>query len=145
MPPSTGSAPLWPALENARVLITGGTGFFGSWLLGTFLAANDEFGLKAEAVVVTRYAARYRREKPRLALAPPVRIVEGDSLTFDPAGARPTHVIHASGDQSVEGTGRVLRLGRESGAQAFLFASSGAVYEPAPGCALIDEDSPVPI
>jgi len=36
---------LWAELRNARIFITGGTGFVGRWLLETLVWASDRRGL----------------------------------------------------------------------------------------------------
>ncbi|MCJ7773293.1 MAG: hypothetical protein MUP22_09200, partial [Desulfobacterales bacterium] len=45
---------LWEELRGERIFITGGTGFFGCWLLESFCYACDQLDLKANAVVLTR-------------------------------------------------------------------------------------------
>jgi len=137
---------VWPALAGARLLVTGGTGFFGRWLLWSLKAANARLGTRARAVVLTRSPAAFRRAVPGLAEDPALTLWPGDVRTCRlPPGAF-SHVIHAATDTSVaaaadpyrlmdtvvEGTRRVLDLGLRAGAEAFLLTSSGAVYGPQP-------------
>ena len=34
---------LWEELRNRQIFITGGTGFFGSWILESFIFINKKF------------------------------------------------------------------------------------------------------
>ncbi|HEY3885173.1 MAG TPA: NAD(P)-dependent oxidoreductase [Vicinamibacterales bacterium] len=133
--------PLWEDLRGARLFITGGTGFFGCWLLESLLWANDRLGLGASVVVLTRDPARFRREVPHLATDRAVALHAGDVRTFAYPDGSFTHVVHAAADTImpnggqrqvfdtiVDGTRRTLDLARRSSARRFLLASSGAVY-----------------
>src|SRR5512133_151973 len=133
------TAPLWDAYRGARILVTGGTGFFGGWLLETLTFANARLGLDVRATVLTRDPAAFRRRRPHLAGDPAIALLQGDVLALEPPpGARFTHVVHAATAASarmnaeqplemlepiVEGTRRVLEVARSSGARRLLFTS----------------------
>jgi dTDP-glucose 4,6-dehydratase len=133
----------WQELRGARVFVTGATGFFGCWLLETFVWANDRLDLGASLVALTRDPRGFARRVPHLASHTSVTLHEGDVRGFAfPDGAF-THVMHAAADAAppvtagdrqrvfdviVDGTRRALELARNRGARRFLFTSSGAVY-----------------
>src|SRR5688572_27612387 len=137
------SGGLWEELRGARVFMTGGTGFFGCWMLETLLRANDRLGLDASVVVLTRNAGSFRAKVPHLGGHPAVTMHPGDIRTFEfPCGAF-THVIHAAVEtgavldragelrefeSTVDGTRRALQFAYEAGATRFLLTSSGSVY-----------------
>lgn len=134
---------LWDELRGQRIFITGGTGFFGRWLLESFIRANERLGLGATACVLTRDAEGFRKRAPQLAAHPAVALHAGDIRAFSfPAGTF-SHVIHAATDASarlneddpllmldtiVEGTRRALEFAGRCEARKFLLVSSGAVY-----------------
>ena len=134
---------LWEQFAGASIFITGGTGFFGHWLLASFAASNDRFHLNARAVVLTRNPEKFRAGVPELASHPAISFHPGDVRDFTfPSGAF-THVIHAATpasaalntaqplemiDMIVQGTRHTLDFARHSGAREFLLCSSGAVY-----------------
>lgn len=134
---------LWDELRGARVFITGGTGFFGCWLLETLLWADARFALGASATVLTRNAAAFARKAPHLAGHPAVRLHAGDVCSFGFSDGAFSHVIHAGtettapatgGDRVrvfesiVQGTRHTLEFARRSGARRFLLTSTGAIY-----------------
>jgi nucleoside-diphosphate-sugar epimerase len=135
---------LWDELRGARLFVTGGTGFFGCWLLETLLWANDRLGLNATMVVLTRDPEAFRDKAPHLATHAAVTLHQGDVRKFAfPVGGF-SHVIHAATSSSVpvkpadmfdtivNGTARTLECARLAGAGRFLLVSSGAVYGPQP-------------
>lgn len=127
-------------LRGARLFITGGTGFFGHWLLESLLHAEAELTLGVRATVLTRDAARFRQRSPHIASNPAVTLLAGDVRTFEFPGERHSHVLHAAADSTVaadaaelgesivDGTRRVLEFTRTTGARRLLYVSSGAVY-----------------
>lgn len=134
---------LWEELRGARLFVTGGTGFFGCWLLETFLWANDHLTLGASVVVLTRDGSAFARKAPHLAGHPSVTLHDGDVRTFEFPNGAFSHVIHAGADTAapsnhadrlrvfdtiVDGTRRTLEFARRSGARRFLLISSGAIY-----------------
>lgn len=72
------TAGIWEEFRESTVFVTGGTGFFGRWLLASFAAANDRFHLNAKAVVLTRDAAGFEQRSPELARHPAITIHQGD-------------------------------------------------------------------
>jgi dTDP-glucose 4,6-dehydratase len=141
------AGPAWPDLRGARLFITGGTGFFGCWLLESLCHANRHLGLGARATVLTRNPAAFHRKAAHLAANPAVELVEGDVLALPDLPGEYSHVIHAAGDAStlqfqldplrsfdtlVLGTQNVLAWAAGKDVDRFLFTSSGAVYGPQP-------------
>jgi dTDP-glucose 4,6-dehydratase len=53
---------LWEELRGKRVFITGGTGFFGCWLLESFAWANEKLGLNASMLVLTRNLEAFKKK-----------------------------------------------------------------------------------
>ena len=137
----------WDEARGQACFLTGGTGFFGMWLLESFAHANDRLALGATATVLTRQPAAFARKAPHLAARPDVRLVAGDVRDFPfPPGEFP-FVIHAATstsvanddaaraamlDEIIGGTRRVLAFAAQAGARKLLLTSSGAVYGPQP-------------
>ena len=134
---------LWEPLRGTSLFISGGTGFFGVWLLEAILAANRERSLGCRVMVLSRDPARFAAKAPYLVADPALSFIEGDVRDFRFPEGPITHVIHAATEASasltaddpqvmfdvcVEGTRRMLALAEEKRSQRFLFTSSGAVY-----------------
>lgn len=136
------TAGLWRSLNGARFFITGGTGFYGKWLLESIAAANDRLSADVRATILSRDPARFAAEVPHLASRPEFFWLTGNTADFAfPDGTfdyvfhlatTPAAEVGAGGTASIlrnlGGTGRVLQFASHKGAKRLLFASSGAVY-----------------
>jgi len=134
---------LWEQLRDGRVFLTGGTGFFGKWLLETFLAANRKLALNASITVLSRNPSLFAENAPYLARDPAMNLIEGDVRAFTMPEGNFTHVIHGAVDASlkliqeqpllifdtiIHGARRVLEFSAARGVKKMLIISSGAVY-----------------
>jgi dTDP-glucose 4,6-dehydratase len=91
---------LWEELRGQRIFITGGTGFFGCWLLESFIWANDQLDLKASAVVLTRNPDSFRQKAPHLANHPAIQFHCGDVRSFQFPEGEFSYVIHGATEAS---------------------------------------------
>lgn len=76
------TADLWDELRGERLFITGGTGFFGCWLVESFCYLNRQLGLGAEAAVLTRNPEGFANKCPHLASDPTVHLLQGRCARF---------------------------------------------------------------
>ena len=147
----------WSRLEGRRVLFTGASGFFGSWMLESLLYAGTKAGVPLRAIAVTRNARRFSEYLPHLADDPRVEILEADAATMSAPEGPVDYVIHSLvtgagtslGDQEVffrSATERLLDVASAKKAEGFLLCSTGAVYQPDDPPGPFGEDDPrVPI
>ena len=134
---------LWESMRGERLFITGGTGFFGIWLVESFLWANQQLDLKTSAAVLSRNPAGFIQKFPHLARDPSLKMLKGDVRDFAFPSGQFSFIIHAaagvqtraSGENAlevlntiVEGTRRTLDFSSQCGARKILVTSSGAVY-----------------
>jgi nucleoside-diphosphate-sugar epimerase len=133
---------LMPELENKTIFITGGTGFFGKWLLDTLIYVNDRLSLKLDIYVLSRNPQSFLSNSPHYKHNF-INFIKGDITNFEFPNVNLDYIIHAATEASVslnldqpflmydtivEGTKCVLELGREKNVKAVLHTSSGAVY-----------------
>ena len=129
-------------LDGASILVTGGTGFFGTWLVALLAHARHHLDLKLEIAILTRDPERFEGAQPWLTAQPFIRLIRGDVRFFEFPKGRFTHIVHAATDTStaadrdaaalidsiVGGTRRVLEFAAATGVTRLLYLSSGAIY-----------------
>ncbi len=136
------------ALRGKSLFITGGTGFFGKWLLAALRHADLKRALGLRLTVLSRNPAPFLEQYPEWASYPAFKFQQGHVADFFIDENRYDYVLHAAADTTtltisteekersraiVAGTRRVLELVRKSGVRRTLFVSSGAVYGAAAG------------
>jgi dTDP-glucose 4,6-dehydratase len=134
---------LWDELRGQQLFITGGTGFFGCWLLESFCFVNRLLNLGARATILTRNPEIFARKCPHLASDASVALLAGDVRSFAFPEGEYRYVIHAATEASakqaaeaplemlstiIAGTERTLQFAITHGARKLLLTSSGAVY-----------------
>jgi nucleoside-diphosphate-sugar epimerase len=133
-------------LRNASILLTGATGWFGTWLLDFLCAADEMLDLKIRVTAVSRDPAAFLDRLSAFREARLLTWIKSDVRKLEGCGRDFSHVIHAATDSTakpgssstreqfdiiVEGTRRALECAG-SQCKGFLMLSSGAVYGPAP-------------
>lgn len=152
------TASLWRELAGARLFITGGTGFFGKWLLESIAAANDALGCGVNATVLSRTPRIFLAGMPHLAERSEFTWVAANVTDFPFPAERHDYALHLATATSAHldrtqplemlatkfnSIRRVLDFARHCGARRMLVTSSGAVYGPQPAdLERIPEDYP---
>ena len=152
----TNTKDLWEEVRDKTIFITGGTGFFGKWLLYSFKYINEKLSLNASLNVLSRQPDDFLRAHPAFQ-RPDIHFIKGDISSFTFPETAIDYIIHAATDASaslnmarpilmydviVNGTRHVLELARAKNVKAVLHTSSGAVYgQQPPDITHISEDS----
>lgn len=134
---------VWTDLDGAKLLITGGTGFFGTWLLESLVWARHRTNRGPRVLVLSRNPEAFLARRPTLAAETCIEWVQGDVRHVPPTAIRADAVIHAATetdakrndadpmsmmDTIVNGTQHILEAAVAGNTQRFLLISSGAVY-----------------
>lgn len=133
----------WEEARGKSFFITGGTGFFGMWLLESFTHINDALELGMSATVLTRDPAAFSEKAPHLTSRIDLKFIRGDIQTFDFPPGTFEYVVHAATAASAKlnnenpllmydtitlGTRRLLQFAEQCSVKKLLLTSSGAVY-----------------
>ena len=136
---------VWESFRGKSIFVTGGTGFFGKWLLESFIYVNEKLALNAKITTLTRNPEAFLIEYPFYKkYNNTVQFVKGNILNYDfNLEEKFQFIIHAATaaseslnksnpllmmDTITLGTRNVLDFALTQPIEGFLFVSSGAVY-----------------
>jgi nucleoside-diphosphate-sugar epimerase len=136
----------WGKFRDSTLLVLGGTGFVGSWLVSSLLYADTAFQLNLSIVLVTR-DVNATNIKLSLSKDDPVILVRADlQKPFEYNFPNADFYIHAAtpsvlstglsnpgalGESTINGAVLISKLmNRNQSESTFLHTSSGAVYGP---------------
>ncbi len=130
-------------MRGQKLFLTGGTGFFGAWLVESFLYINQALALDAEVTVLSRDPNAFINRLPHLRGHVGLAFHQGDVRDFVFPEGDFRFILHAATEASARqqaeqphemlstiltGMERVLSFAVQAHAEKFLFTSSGAVY-----------------
>ena len=122
----------------SKVFITGGSGFFGKWLLKTGIKFLSQ---SSNIFVLCRNPDNFKNFSTGKEKIQKIKVIKGDVRSFDFPKEKFDFVIHCAMpsnyedfkkeeilDIGINGTKRVLEFAKVCGAKRLLFVSSGVVY-----------------
>jgi nucleoside-diphosphate-sugar epimerase len=141
---------VWRHLDLAsfigkNIYITGGTGFFGFWLLAALSRINSKT-VETKVTILSRDPSAFLATNPQWCNLPWLSFIAGNVRDFTFPTGTYDYIIHAATDTSsaahanpatlfddiVLGTKRIYEFARAAGVKRVLLISSGAVYGPQP-------------
>ncbi|MEZ0230870.1 MAG: NAD-dependent epimerase/dehydratase family protein [Planctomycetota bacterium] len=84
------------ALKNGTLVVTGGTGFLGTWLTELVARLNDRHGFGTQVALVARSTDRFKLACPHLAAREDVRFLKADVRHMFEVPKETTHLVHAA-------------------------------------------------
>lgn len=138
--------PQFSDFDGARIFITGGTGFFGIWILESLLWIIETKNLNLQLFVLSRDPNTFLDKRaPHLRNRKGLTFIEGSLTDFKLSDVELTHIIHAASEpnieysddwahkhirSSIDGTKNLLELATKHRIKSILTITSGAVYSP---------------
>ncbi len=92
----TNTRDFWDEMRDQHVFVTGGTGFFGCWLVESFAYINRMQKLNAHATILTRDPVAFQKKCPHVAFDSSITLLAGDVRSFAYPDGKFKYVIHAA-------------------------------------------------
>jgi UDP-glucuronate decarboxylase len=134
----------WRILKNKTLLITGGAGFIGSYLIKSLLTASQFYQLNIKVICITRDLSNLNYRLTNLKNFESLKVITHDICEPLPKDIpRADYVIHCASHASPKyygvdpvgtllsntvGTKQLLAYAQSNGSEKFVFFSSGEVY-----------------
>jgi dTDP-glucose 4,6-dehydratase len=135
-------------LKGECLLITGGTGFVGTWLTELVTFLNDNYDSNTKLFLLSKRAHNFNIKAPHLAMREDVELIERNIIDVMELPDEVTMIIHAAANPDSRahasdpvGVMRVIANGTDSiltaasqlpNLKRFLYISSGLIYGPQP-------------
>ena len=128
---------------NKSIFATGCTGFFGIWIIESFLYINKRLNLNTKMTILTRNKDAFLNNHIHLLKFSEINFIEGDICSFEFPRDKYDFIIHGATQVSaslnieaphdtirtiIDGTKYILEFAKRCDAKKFLFISSGAAY-----------------
>lgn len=129
-------------LDRKTIFVTGGTGFFGIWLLSLLKFINENSSVNVRAVVLSRDPDKFLTKFSEFTDASWLTWLKGDVKSCANITTKIDYIIHGATDTSIKahnqpldmmdtiitGTKQVLELAVKHSVKKTLLISSGAAY-----------------
>ena len=131
-------------LNNKKIIITGGTGFFGIWMLQTLCTLIRDHSFEIELYVVSRNPKLFIDSNKNFPFEKYITFIKGDVVNFVMPRIEIDYLIHMattaatetfSGEDQLKkidllyrGTKNTIENATKNGVKKVLFTSSGVVY-----------------
>jgi len=84
------------SLKGSTILITGGTGFMGTWISEIAAYLNDKFDYNLKLYLLSRYAYKFKEIAPHLALRHDISLISNDIANVFELPDDIDYIIHAA-------------------------------------------------
>lgn len=143
--------------KDKIILITGGTGFFGKWLLNFFITLNSKYSANIKIFVISRNPDQFLKDNNQDKFYDEINFIKSDLKTVNLKGKKFDYCFHMATTNAKEtfqgesnlnkldflyaSTNNLLTQLKYCNLEKILFTSSGVVYGPVTEISNFNEES----